>query len=449
MFLEDPDRVVGAGPKRSRGKSGSRVTYIGRMVIVRILESSAFLVVSTIGIAIFGPLLARFGVSPLFLSDDYFWNAIVGGSCAIFLGVYVYKNVAVFPGGAKIQYVFTSLSLAFLCVTAVLLSFRMSYSLYVLGGGFVISVVWLSLCDLLRQTIAVRRLVLVPGGGTDRLTALSGADWLELRDPTIEDIQCDALVADLRSGMAPEWERLLTDAVLAGIPVFHYKQIYEGFTGRVEIEHLSENDLGSLVPSTAYSGLKRIFDMALALPLSVLLCPLFASLALLIKMDSPGPAIFTQKRVGFGGKEFVIFKFRTMKVAAVEEDVDKRDQAMTRDGDPRITKLGKFLRRTRLDELPQIVNILKGEMSWIGPRPEAVSLSSWYRKELPFYMYRHIVRPGITGWAQVNQGHVVDADDVLEKLHYDFFYIRYFSFWLDVLIFVRTVRIVLSGFGAK
>ena len=111
--------------------------------------------------------------------------------------------------------------------------------------------------------------------------------------------------------------------------------------------------------------------------------------------------------------------------------------------------LRRFLRRTRLDELPQILNILAGDMSWIGPRPEAIDLSTWYEAEIPFYSYRHIVRPGITGWAQVNQGHVADLAEINMKLQYDFFYVKNFSAWLDILITMRTVVVMLNGFGSK
>ncbi len=117
--------------------------------------------------------------------------------------------------------------------------------------------------------------------------------------------------------------------------------------------------------------------------------------------------------------------------------------------DERITRLGRLLRHSRIDELPQIINILKGEMSWIGPRPEASILAEWYEGELPFYSYRHVVRPGITGWAQVNQGHVVEVGDVHEKLQYDFYYIKNFSLWFDVSIVLLTVKTILTGSGAK
>ena len=187
---------------------------------------------------------------------------------------------------------------------------------------------------------------------------------------------------------------------------------------------------------------------------SIVLLPLLAIplviIALVVRASSPGPILFRQRRMGYRGVPFDMLKFRTMTVRfATDGDANEREAAITQDADVRVTRPGRFLRRSRLDELPQIVNILRGEMSWIGPRPEAVPLSEWYEEELPFYSYRHIVRPGITGWAQVNQGHVAGLDDVHVKLHYDFYYIKFFSFWLDLLIGLRTVGIMLTGFGAK
>ena len=122
---------------------------------------------------------------------------------------------------------------------------------------------------------------------------------------------------------------------------------------------------------------------------------------------------------------------------------------MTKNDDDRITAVGGLLRTLRLDELPQIINILRWEMSWIGPRPEAEVLSVWYTSEIPFYRYRHVVKPGISGWAQVNQGHVAEVNEVHRKLQYDFYYIKYFSPWLDVLIFFRTIKTMLTGFGSR
>src|SRR5207248_1325540 len=117
--------------------------------------------------------------------------------------------------------------------------------------------------------------------------------------------------------------------------------------------------------------------------------------------------------------------------------------------DTRITRVGRFLRQYRIDELPQILNILRGDMSWIGPRPEAISLAEWYQSEVPFYVYRHIVRPGISGWAQVHQGNVAAPDAARLKLEYDFFYIKHFSFWLDAVVVIKTPRTILTRFGSR
>jgi len=134
---------------------------------------------------------------------------------------------------------------------------------------------------------------------------------------------------------------------------------------------------------------------------------------------------------------------------AHREVCQKLESAITNHGDERVTRVGAILRRSRLDELPQIFNILAGQMSWIGPRPEAEALSVYYTGEIPFYRYRHVVRPGITGWAQVNQGHVASVDEVHAKLMYDFYYVKYFSAWLDLLITFRTIRTMTTGFGSR
>ena len=145
-----------------------------------------------------------------------------------------------------------------------------------------------------------------------------------------------------------------------------------------------------------------------------------------------------------------MYKFRTMYAAGETRDAEALLQsAMTKDGDARITRFGRILRRTRLDELPQLFNILRGDMSLIGPRPEAVALSEWYETQIPFYHYRHIIKPGLTGWAQVNQGHVTDVNDVREKLNLDFYYVKNYSIWLDILIALRTIAIVFTGTGAR
>ncbi|MCC6983212.1 MAG: sugar transferase, partial [Bauldia sp.] len=133
---------------------------------------------------------------------------------------------------------------------------------------------------------------------------------------------------------------------------------------------------------------------------------------------------------------------RTMRVGSEGE-------AFTERNDPRVTRMGRILRRWRLDELPQVWNVLRGEMSWIGPRPESLELADWYERQIPFYSYRHIVRPGITGWAAVHQGNVAQIEAATDKLQYDFYYIRHFSPWLDAIVFSKTLHTVLTGYGSR
>lgn len=279
----------------------------------------------------------------------------------------------------------------------------------------------------------------VPAPNADKLEQLIHSGWRNW-----------AIVADLHYPHSERHERLFAQAALAGIPVYHFRAIAEAMSGQVKINHLSENEFGSLIPHVPYMTLKRIIDVAGALILIPICLPIFAVVALLIKLDSKGSAFFIQERIGYRGDKFRMIKFRTMRERKVSaEGKAQREDAMTKSDDDRITRIGHFLRKTRIDELPQVFNVLRGEMSFIGPRPEACSLSEWYQSELPFYSYRHIVRPGITGWAQVTQGHVTDVSDVLAKLRYDFYYIKNISLWLDVLIALKTLRVIVMGVGAK
>jgi lipopolysaccharide/colanic/teichoic acid biosynthesis glycosyltransferase len=324
---------------------------------------------------------------------------------------------------------------------------RFPYDRIGLAAGFLLHVAWLYILYIRAERKVRRRIAVVPFGATERLARIETVDWHVLKRPQLRDTRsCNAIVADFSAKLPDEWEAFLADAALAGRIVYQVKQLAESLTGRVELEHLSENSFGSLVPALGYFYLKSFIDFIFALVLLPFALPLMAVVALAIRLDSKGPVLFRQKRVGHAGRSIVVYKFRTMRLA---EGEDERSAAMTKDGDDRITRLGHLLRKLRIDELPQIINILQWQMSWIGPRPEAQVLSRWYTSEIPFYRYRHVVKPGISGWAQVNQGHVAEVNEVHRKLQYDFYYIKYFSPWLDVLIFFRTIKTIVTGWGAR
>ena len=305
-----------------------------------------------------------------------------------------------------------------------------------------------------RRVDPATRLYIIPGGEIGAILGKQGFEELaspsELSDLIDAKHITGAIVADLHHDMTADWERAIAGAALRGIPVYHYRLIEEALTGEVRISHLRENDLGSLIPNLPYRTAKRVIDVAGSIVLTPILAPVMGLIALAIKADSPGSVIYRQERLGYRGKTFTMVKFRTMYERNVSNGSDvRRVDAITLDSDDRVTRVGRFLRKMRLDELPQVWNVLKGDMSWIGPRPEACALADWYEQEIPFYSYRHIVRPGITGWAQVNQGHVADIESVTTKLRLDFYYIKNLSLWLDILVALKTLRVAVSGLGAK
>jgi len=322
--------------------------------------------------------------------------------------------------------------------------------------GYALNILWFYVLYFVTVHLRPHNFALVPNGKAKSLLSISKANWLSLSDPKIGptalDKDCDAVIADFSAEMEAPWQRYLAQCALLGVPVFDYRQVRETLTGKVRIAHISENTLGTLTPNIFYIKLKLLVDFVFALLALVFLAPILVVSAVLIKLDSRGPVLFCQPRIGYRGQSFKCYKFRSMKEkdsSEVTSEEDTLESAKTITNDPRITRLGRFLRKTRIDELPQIFNILKGEMSWIGPRPEASVLSEWYEEKLPFYSYRHVVRPGISGWEQVNQGHVVEVGDVHEKLQYDFYYIKNFSLWLDISIVFLTIRTVITGGGAK
>lgn len=370
------------------------------------------------------------------------------GLAATVVGKALLGSIARYPGVETNSYVLPAFSASFGLLLLLLILGRLEYSRALLLSSFSCAVVWSYIWNMLPRHRKPMRIGIVPVGQHVALQQFRGIVWTTLDHPDQDVGGLDAVTLDLRCDLGDDWERRLADYALAGLPVYHSKHLIESLSGRVELETLSENSFGTLSPISAYMIAKHIVDWMVALVVGMAVMPALLLIALLIRLDSPGSPIFRQTRIGYRGQPFTVYKFRTM-TARRDGEADNRTQAMTQAGDKRVTRLGAILRKSRIDEVPQLLNVLKGEMSWIGPRPEADVLSRWYETEIPFYRYRHIVRPGITGWAQVNQGHVAEINEVLSKLHYDFYYIKNYSPWLDLLIVVRTARTMLTGFGAR
>jgi lipopolysaccharide/colanic/teichoic acid biosynthesis glycosyltransferase len=418
-----------------------KVETVSLLTRKRFQFAGALVVGALLPWAVRGPIL------PGTLFEPATLNTLQANVVAIVIAFWMRLSIETYPGIRRSYVILPSaltghgLTLVWFVLT------RFPYDRLALAAGFLLHIVWLYALYVYAERHVRRRIAVVPYGNIGHLAQIGGVDWLMLNRARLHDARaCHAIVADFTADLPDEWEAFLADAALAGRIVYQVKQLSESLTGRVELEHLSENSFGSLVPARGYFHLKGLMDFLAALVVLPVALPIMAVCAIAIRLDSEGPALFRQTRVGHAGRRITVYKFRTMREV---EASDERLAAITGADDERITRVGRTLRYLRLDELPQIFNILKWQMSWIGPRPEAEVLSIWYTSEIPFYRYRHVVKPGISGWAQVNQGHVAEVDEVHRKLQYDFYYIKYFSPWLDLLILLRTIKTMLTGWGAR
>ena len=234
---------------------------------------------------------------------------------------------------------------------------------------------------------------------------------------------------------------------LDGVRFEHLTSVYEEYTGKIAVENLRPSWLlfsGGFRNSPRLFAIKRVMDIASAIVGLVLTAPLVVFLALVVKLTSRGPAFYSQQRVGCEGRIFTVYKLRSM---CVDAERDTGPVWSTHGGDPRITRVGLIMRRTRLDELPQFWNILLGHMSLVGPRPERPEFVKSLAKQIPFYGIRHAIKPGLTGWAQVRYTYGATVEDAIEKLQYDLFYIKNLSVKLDLFIMFETVKTVLLRRG--
>ncbi|MBV9249025.1 MAG: exopolysaccharide biosynthesis polyprenyl glycosylphosphotransferase [Acetobacteraceae bacterium] len=356
---------------------------------------------------------------------------------------------------------------AFPVVLVVLGSFHLNVTGHALAWLSALLTIWLG-CILvthlafaeLMQRNPLARKVLVVGSGIqanrvaetmlrchgaffDPITAAPDKDRLSsgaLREQRVWGV----VVAGATGEATPE----LLDGKLRGLRIFDERTFCERHLGRIDLDSVDENWLlfaDGFVSGHLGDTVKRGLDIASSLCLLVLTLPLMLITAALIKLDSPGPVFYRQSRVGFDGKPFTLLKFRSMALDA--EAGGKPRWAQVRD--PRITRVGSFIRPMRIDELPQLLNVLRGEMSMIGPRPERPHFVEQLARVIPFYHHRAYVKPGLTGWAQVNYPYGASVEDAREKLAYDLYYVKNRNLLLDLLILVSTIRVILFREGAR
>lgn len=328
-------------------------------------------------------------------------------------------------------------SLAFLILLA-----RQPYSNVIMPLAVIVSIFG-GVLIMYVQHRAVRPRIAVLGvrdGTVDRSVI---GDYDQVDDPRADlrvyDILLTASVIDL----SPEWSGAVSRAMLAGKRIRHLAEFSEERQGLVAIDHFDLEHLpeGGL---TSYRKRKRVLDIGLILLTAPITVPLIMLAMLVVLVTMGRPVMFIQQRAGLAGEPFRMYKLRTMRPVSLDDSA-----RTTSVGDDRVTAVGRIFRRYRIDELPQLWNVLRGQMSIVGPRPEWTVLSDQYRAELPVYAYRHLVRPGITGWAQVRGGYAGDLGETRLKVAYDLFYIKHVSFSMDLHILARTVWTLISGSGAR
>lgn len=260
----------------------------------------------------------------------------------------------------------------------------------------------------------------------------------------IKDYKIDSLILEKDIGEMKDLQKTLFNLLPSGINYYNLINFYEEISGQIPLEILNKAwflENLNLAEKKNFERIKRIFDVSLALFFSLIALPISLIIIILIKISSHGPVIFKQARSGKNNKEFKFYKFRTMKI-------ENNNQAPTQENDPRITKIGRFLRKSRLDEIPQLLNVLKGDMSFVGPRPERPELIKELANNIPFYNVRSLVKPGITGWDQISgEYHSPSIEDTYKKLQYDLFYIKNRSIYLDLSIILKTIKTALGQEG--
>lgn len=412
-----------------------------------ILFSTLFQVVSGL---LFIVLLPTAVVWPLqkilFAPDNTIINTMLASGLAYLSSLFIIKKLQKVPESNPIAYAVPT-AIGCWAAAAIILFFlrEESYSRPILLASFALMLIWIVLGAYANKLFNRKKFAVVPFGRAKHLECDHTAMMVNLAQPNLGNRRFDGVIADLHTPeLNAEWQRFLAQCTLARIPVYHTQHIIEALTGRVQIDHLSENQFGSLLPSSIYSFFKRILDLSLVIITAPVWLPVMLITGVVIKLESEGPMFFKQERVGQADKTFTVYKLRSMC-----RDSEKDGAQFAQANDARITRVGHFIRKTRLDEIPQFINVLKGDMSLIGPRPEQRVFVDEFERSIPFYAYRHVVKPGITGWAQVVHGYAADAEDTQVKIEHDFYYIKNFSIWLDMLIVAKTIRTILTGFGAR
>lgn len=344
------------------------------------------------------------------------------------------------------RYIIPILLILYLLVLPVILVLKDLLATKVFISGFIFNVIWLYTISFLITESKKLNFLVLHNFNYDFLKNKPMINYQILDSGYVfsNTTSIDAVLLDTNSLLNSHEKSLLIKCEQQKIKAIDASEIKEMVLGKIDTSLLKNTSQKDFQPSQSYLLFKYLWESLLIISLLPIIIPVMLITAISIKISSKGPIFFNQERIGQNGKVFKMFKFRSMTVNS-----PNHTSKFATEEQARITKIGKIIRKFRIDELPQLFNVLLGDMALIGPRPEQDSFVQQFSKEIPFYDYRHIVKPGITGWAQTVQGYADDTESTKEKLSFDLYYIKNVSFWLDLNILFKTARTVLTGFGAK
>jgi len=408
-------------------------------------KSQIALIHITIFIALLGSLYIPFSNEKL---TPNLIHSLIACALAYSISCYSLYKLSNFPGSSTLLNLPSVLLMVVAASAIIFTTFRLEYSRTVLTMGAILLPIAIVLQHkLISNKNRNHRYLVMPFGCYQDILSNQANHYQLLATPDLDQLtenEISGVIFSQHEKIPNEWQQLLARAANLEIPIYDVSQVYESLNGKSPLEYLPEPTSNSLKPHWLYRSTKRILESSLIIVSSPLWLPLILIFAVAIKLESKGPAFFIQRRVGQGGKEFNMIKLRSMC-----QDSEVAGAQFAGENDPRITRIGKFIRKVRIDEIPQFINVLKGEMALIGPRPEQQAFVEEFEKSIPLYTFRHVVKPGITGWAQVTHGYADDEDSTKEKLAHDFYYVKNLSLWLDIMVIVKTIKTMVSGFGAR
>ena len=366
---------------------------------------------------------------------------------------WIYRGASL-PAAERTSMLVVTTVMPFLLLMLAFALFQEPYSRGAVLLVYVLSTSWFVVGDRLRKRSRAHCLVCLDPGIAERIGSWCGKGSLSSRDIELHPLPTDSpeeLLLQAYDGVVldrcvvanTERSQLLGKLKLSHMRLYSVEAVAELLSGRKMLP-TGQDELWELDGNPAYDVAKRAMDVLMVLATAPVWLGICLLVGVAVRLNSAGPALYSQMRVGQNGHPFRLWKFRSMRHQPQESAAQ-----FAQPNDARVTRVGRFIRRWRLDELPQLYNVLAGHMSLIGPRPEQSAFVDAFATRIPAYTYRHLVRPGLTGWAQMQQGYADSEEGAAIKLSYDLYYVAHYSMALDLLIFYKTARIVLSGFGAR